>query len=593
VRAGLISTLLLCSSLCGACPARQEGASGRIGATQSGGGFSLAIPGELLSAAESAIEADRDLRRVYCDPGGTRVLATLRGKSDTALWTDLATQPAPVKALFPGSLLAADCARSQVFCLNADGGRIMRVNLADPAIPPVALPELEGGASLRISAADVHPASGLLFVLAIEMSKQAPPAADTGDPASATGADASAPPDHASEPPGDGMDPRRETVHSASPPALGGDTARIYRLDEGGAFTEVLKTAVGAFEPSRPPRIAALADGSVSLYVPAGQLLWMVGPSPDGGTSLTQIQELGDSILSADAQKPVAWLYAKPVDAAEGSGREQRAAHAGELVALELGGKQLCRLQTGDVPFNQIIGDITNMRCLLALSSAGVALASADTSRAIKAAQPGAPDAQMQWLLRHGGGAPLFLADGQVWAGLSAGLYRVSADELVEMSPQFSASQTMPRGQVKAARNASEALGWDWKQVQLSPLAGFESRLVLFDSAGRDASTAEMQWDARSMKATHVLLTRAPGEADLALLKAAPGEVESVCGAMLAALGWPGAQLTPEGVVSDEFSVSASYQLGSADQPGGNFSLWITDSVALVTLDAPRASTDL
>lgn len=584
----------------GACqPGRKGQTASQRSSGKAGHAFTLAASAELLAKTSADFSRGGDLRRVFSAGAGSRFLLLPRGTSHSALFVDLAAHPAPEKSLLTGKLLCADCAAAKAWCIEAGSERLVALDLANPASPPLALPALPAGQ--RVIAADIDPGAGSLYVLTAEASAEAAPeaaavpeTAAAPEPTNAAGAgnavrlpasgdpaaEAPAAPENTSA----SADASGET-HSASPPVLGGPAGHLYKLAEG-AFSEVLATKLGPVAPAADQQLAALPGGGAALYLPAGQLLWLLGADPAKDKSLTQIGELGSALLSADVAQPVAWLYARPQDASSGSERAARSAKPGEILAFGPGGKQLARYKTGSVPFNQLSGDSKNLRCLLGLSSAGVALVSIDKAQASPSASPGALDAGMRWLLRHGGDAPLFLAGGQLWAGLPGGVYRIPADELIKQAPQLAAAQTLPREQVRPLRKACAALGWDWGTVQVSPLAGFEGRLVLFDSAGRDASTAELQWDAKGLRATHVLVARLPGEADSALLKAPAADIEAACTGMLSALGWPGAQLDSSGVVQDEYSAAASYSLDAAQPESGSFSLWVTDSVALITLEA-------
>lgn len=583
--------LLLASATLSACPARpRDPASGARTSGAAGHGFSLALPAEALEGLAAA--SPRELRQLFSDATGTRLAGVPRGSAGGLLYCNLTSQPTPARLSLPGKLLCVDCDKGSAYCLEAGSGEVVRLSLAGDGAPPETLPALPAGQHALAAATR----EGRLFLLSAEetVATAESPAAGPAAPAAeaegaqAGGAEAEAAAAAAAETEAAAAGLAPETAHSASPPVLGGAAGHVYEYADGG-YKELLATALGALDPARPPQLAALPGGAVALYLPEGRMLWLLGPDFAKDKALAQIGELGDAILAPDAAQPVAWLYARPQDAGAGSGRAQHTARDGEVVAIGAGGTQLARYRVGSVPFSQLAGDIAKQRCLLALSSAGVAQVFTDPARASEPKTPGALDAGMAWLLRHGGDAPLFLSGGQIWAALESGLYGIAADELIRQAPQLAAGQTLPREQVKALRKAADVLGWDWKGVQVSPLAGFESRLVLYDTASRDAATAELAWDAARQRASHVLLTRPPASGDTALLKAPPADIEAACTGMLAALGWPGAVLDSSGVVQDEYSAAASYELDPASPDGGSFSLWVTDSVTLVTLEAGQA----
>jgi hypothetical protein len=199
--------------------------------------------------------------------------------------------------------------------------------------------------------------------------------------------------------------------------------------------------------------------------------------------------------------------------------------------------------------------------------------------------------ASTTWALRDGGEVPMQLVgDGaQLWALLPDGISGIAASQLLKIGPSLAAAQVLPRDQMDAVRTAVEALGWDWKSTVISPLSPHSGRITLFNAADPASDLAELDWSSSRKHVSRLLAARPASDTD-AQFAALPAEQQKVkMQELLAALGWPDAQVDELRSVSGKDEVTYTYKLKKDCPEGctpGEFSLWKGDSM-LLTLDAP------
>jgi len=289
-------------------------------------------------------------------------------------------------------------------------------------------------------------------------------------------------------------------------------------------------------------------------------------------------------LLAADgANARVFWVHLAPVAAdssaaagADGNPKQVIAdRQPGELIAVDLDGTELGRLATGVAAFSQVAGDWDKQRALLAQKLTGVALA--DFAQQ-----------DLSWLLRQDAATPAYLLPGgQVWAFTGDRIVDIGADELIELAPKLSATEMLSRNQAEELRPVADALGWNWSEIQVSPLAGAEGEMAFFDTGDLAASLAEFVWNIDDQRVVKLHLTRTPTAADRKLLAQSAADTgEAPARQLINALGWPKAEWLADSGFSAEDELKALYELKPGQRPEGTFTLWITTGASYMQLDS-------
>jgi len=288
-------------------------------------------------------------------------------------------------------------------------------------------------------------------------------------------------------------------------------------------------------------------------------------------------------LLAADsANARVFWLHLAPVTASlseatapDGNPKQAIAERQpGELLAVDLDGGELGRLATGVAAFSQIAGDWDQQRALLAQKHTGVVLA--DFAQH-----------QLSWLLRQDADTPAYLLPGgQVWAFTGDRIVDIGADELIELAPKLSAAEMLSRNQAEELRPVTDALGWNWSEIQVSPLAGTEGEMAFFDTGDLAASLAEFVWNIEDQRVVRLHLTRTPTAADRELLAQSTDTVEAPARQLINVLGWPDAGWLADAGFSADDELKVLYELKPGQRPEGIFTLWITTGATYMQLDS-------
>ncbi|MBN2081593.1 hypothetical protein JW859_05215 [bacterium] len=282
------------------------------------------------------------------------------------------------------------------------------------------------------------------------------------------------------------------------------------------------------------------------------------------------------NLLAADLADPaVFWVHYGPRPAAVSGDELPLTTIDGELVAFNLDGRELARLATGSAAFSQLVGDWTNRRALLAQPQTGVAAADFLTERFF-------------WALRHGGDSSVFiLPGGQVWAFANEEVLSITAQDLLDLAPQLTAGELLTRDQAELIRPVCDSLGWDWPEVQLSPLSPGDGRLCFFNTGDLAASLAEFDWDLVNERVSSLHLARRPTADDQKYLPASTDNLlPTGVTRLLAMLGWQDSAVVEASAVRRPDELYLQIELEPEARPTGTFTFWITPESTYLHLDS-------
>jgi len=381
--------------------------------------------------------------------------------------------------------------------------------------------------------------------------------------------------------------PRGKVVGMANQPGearswfcvLGSNPASGARSIETGWFNEdsLFGTSLNAdpaVAESDGIRMVPLATGP-ALVLAGGQLHLLNGNGQQEVLGIELEIEHINLLVADRADAAVFWVHYGPHPTVTASEELPLATVDGELVAYNLDGRELARLTTGSSTFSQLVGDWANRRALLAQPQTGIAAADFLTER-------------FSWALRHGDESTVFiLPGGQVWAFANEEVLSIAAQELLDLAPKLTAGELLTRDQAELIRPVCDSLGWDWPEVQLSPLSPGEGRLCFFNTGDLAASLAEFDWDLAKEHVSSLHLARRPTKDDLKYLPS-PDDPPLPTGVarLLSMLGWQDSAVVEESAVRRTDELYLQIELAPEARPTGTFTFWITPESTYLHLDA-------
>ncbi len=552
---GLACAALL-PALC-SCPQRETRPLGRShGPDELATQFSPLATARQLGTAYAMLGGARGLETLHSAPDQSALLLEMRG--GRALWVDLSRAAEVTELELDRELLHVDMQRRLAYALDApQPGEFSLLRRQLPAGDWQ--PLLASGKVLprgRVMGLLSHPArEGCVALLRTNFS---PGGSAAGDPPA----------------PAAGMVRLWDCAWQISPagePRLQWQRELLLPVDEMLA----------------PAAWGLLADGSLAYSAPDSAALEISGPEPGSPAATFPLAPGRRVVLSADSGEPVVWAYLAPESSGAGTQRSDSAVQVGTLIVFGAEG-ELERMACGQVPMGSLAGNWAERRAALCQPSVGVAIA--DFARH-----------ELRWPLRQSASRQLFLAGNgsQVLDVLPQAIVGIGVDDLAGLGSALTASQVLPRQELKQVRPVAEALGWDWGSTQISPLLASTGKLTMFDGKDVASSLAEFEWDRERARVQRLLLTRIPGMEDEALLKLEPAALDARLRELLKSMGWPNAAAEPDSGFHGEGELQAVYllepDLAVTPGPGadalvpvspGEFTVWVTADAALWSLEA-------